>query len=73
MIPTDMSSSSHNEPALSQLMLYSLAIALCVGLEFFDSAFFSFFASYIAGGVNAPADELVWSTSLYAVTSVLGI
>ncbi|HAT1642300.1 TPA: multidrug efflux MFS transporter [Raoultella ornithinolytica] len=68
-----MSSSSHNEPALSQLMLYSLAIALCVGLEFFDSAFFSFFASYIAGGVNAPADELVWSTSLYAVTSVLGI
>ncbi|NIY49253.1 MFS transporter [Cedecea colo] len=73
MITTGVSTSCHNEPALSQLILYSLAIALCVGLEFFDSAFFSFFASYIAGGVNASADELVWSTSLYAVTSVLGI
>ncbi|HFJ3758711.1 TPA: MFS transporter [Salmonella enterica] len=68
-----MSTSSHDDSAQFQPMFYSLVIALCVGLEFFDSAFFSFFASYIAGGVNAPTDELVWSTSLYAVTSVLGI
>lgn len=53
--------------------LFPLAIALFVGMEFFDSTCFSFFASYIAGGVNASADELVWSTSLYAVASVAGI
>ena len=43
------------------------------GLDYFDNAIFSFFASYIAGGVNASPDELVWSSSAYAVAAVLGI
>ena len=34
---------------------------------------FSFFTSYIAGGINASPDELVWSSSAYAVAAVLGI
>jgi MFS family permease len=49
------------------------AIALATGLEYFDNTIFSFFTSYIAGGINASADELVWSSSAYAVASVLGI
>jgi MFS transporter, DHA2 family, multidrug resistance protein len=49
------------------------AIAFATGLDYFDNSIFSFFTSYIAGGINASADELVWSTSAYAVTSVLGI
>ncbi|WP_250474794.1 MFS transporter [Caballeronia sp. GAFFF1] len=49
------------------------AIALATGLDYFDNAVFSFFTSYIAGGINASADELVWASSAYAVASVLGI
>ncbi|MGF6597051.1 MFS family permease [Paraburkholderia sp. GAS448] len=49
------------------------ALALVTGLDYFDNAVFSFFASYIAGGVNASPDELVWSSSAYAVAAVLGI
>ncbi|MDR5750850.1 MULTISPECIES: MFS transporter [unclassified Caballeronia] len=48
-------------------------LALATGLDYFDNAIFSFFASYIAGGVNASPDELVWSSSAYAVAAVLGI
>ncbi|WP_277186780.1 MFS transporter [Caballeronia sp. BR00000012568055] len=49
------------------------AIALATGLDYFDNAIFSFFTSHIAGGINASVDELVWSSSAYAVASVLGI
>ncbi|WP_250454601.1 MFS transporter [Caballeronia sp. ATUFL_M2_KS44] len=49
------------------------AIALATGLDYFDNSIFSFFTSYIAGGINASPDELVWSSSAYAVASVLGI
>ncbi|QDH58477.1 MFS transporter [Pandoraea pnomenusa] len=49
------------------------AIALATGLDYFDNAGFAFFTSYIAGGINASPDELVWSSSAYAVASVLGI
>ncbi|MBZ6386775.1 MFS transporter [Pantoea piersonii] len=65
--------SAHDRTRLTKDIFFPLTIALCVGLEFFDSTFFSFYARYIAGGINAPADELVWSTSLYAVASVVGI
>ncbi|MEM5342954.1 MFS transporter [Paraburkholderia azotifigens] len=53
--------------------LFPWAIALATGLEYFDNTIFSFFTGYIAGGINASADELVWSSSAYAVASVLGI
>ncbi|MGQ7937631.1 MFS transporter [Paraburkholderia sp. D1E] len=49
------------------------AIALAVGIDYFDNTIFSFFTSYIAGGINASPDELVWSSTAYATTSVLGI
>ncbi len=49
------------------------AIALATGLDYFDNAGFAFFTSYIAGGINSSPDELVWSSSAYAVASVLGI
>ncbi|MEM5437144.1 MFS transporter [Paraburkholderia diazotrophica] len=48
-------------------------LAVVTGLDYFDNAIFSFFASYIAGGINASPDELVWSSSAYAVAAVLGI
>ncbi|AUT72250.1 MULTISPECIES: MFS transporter [Paraburkholderia] len=53
--------------------LFPWAIALATGLEYFDNTIFSFFTSYIAGGINASTDELVWSSSAYAVASVLAI
>lgn len=53
--------------------LLAWAIAFAVGIDYFDNTIFSFFASFIAGGVNAPPDELVWSSTAYATTSVLGI
>ncbi|WP_109479935.1 MFS transporter [Paraburkholderia sp. C35] len=53
--------------------LFPWVIALATGLEYFDNTIFSFFTSYIAGGINASTDELVWSSSAYAVASVLGI
>ncbi|WP_179404433.1 MFS transporter [Burkholderia guangdongensis] len=49
------------------------AIALATGIDYFDNSMFSFFTSYIAGGLNASPDELVWSATAYAVASVLGI
>ncbi|HEJ9149621.1 TPA: MFS transporter [Serratia marcescens] len=52
---------------------FPIAIALFVGLDYFDNTCFSFFISYTAGGVNSPPDELVWSISAYAIASVLGI
>jgi MFS family permease len=48
-------------------------LALATGLDYFDNAIFSFFTSYIAGGINSSPDELVWSSSAYAVAAVLGI
>ncbi|ASV99525.1 MFS transporter [Paraburkholderia aromaticivorans] len=48
-------------------------LAVVTGLDYFDNSIFSFFASYIAGGVNASPDELVWASSAYAVAAVLGI
>ncbi|KND57204.1 Permease of the major facilitator superfamily [Candidatus Paraburkholderia schumanniana] len=52
---------------------FAWAIALATGLDYFDNSIFSFFTSYIAGGINASSDELVWASSAYAVASVLGI
>ncbi len=49
--------------------LFPWAIAFATGLDYFDNAIFSFFTSYIAGGINASADELVWSANAYAVAS----
>ena len=48
-------------------------IGLVTGIDYFDNAMFAFFASYIAGGVSASADELVWASSAYALGGVLGI
>ncbi|SIT46017.1 Major facilitator superfamily (MFS) multidrug efflux pump [Paraburkholderia ribeironis] len=48
-------------------------LAAITGLDYFDNSIFSFFASYIAGGINASPDELVWASSAYAVAAVLGI
>ncbi|WP_233863393.1 MFS transporter [Paraburkholderia adhaesiva] len=52
---------------------YPWVLAFATGLDYFDNAIFSFFASYIAGGINASPDELVWASSTYAVAAVLGI
>ncbi|RQH07418.1 MFS transporter [Paraburkholderia dinghuensis] len=52
---------------------YPWVMAFATGLDYFDNAIFSFFASYIAGGINASPDELVWASSTYAVAAVLGI
>jgi len=52
---------------------YPWVLALATGLDYFDNAIFSFFVSVIAGGLNASPDELVWSSSAYAVAAVLGI
>jgi MFS family permease len=62
-------------PGLARLRadLFPWTLALLTGVDYFDNAIFSFFASYIAGGINASPDELVWSSSAYAVTAVLGI
>jgi MFS family permease len=66
-----------SSPAVSAVRLrgdlFPWVLALATGLDYFDNAIFSFFASYIAGGVNASPDELVWSSSAYAVAAVLGI
>ncbi len=48
-------------------------LAVVTGLDYFDNSIFSFFTSYIAGGINASPDELVWASSAYAVAAVLGI
>ncbi|VTU13787.1 Multidrug resistance protein B [Variovorax sp. SRS16] len=57
--------------ALAALMPW--AIGLVTGIDYFDNALFAFFASYIAGGISATADELVWASSVYALGAVLGI
>ncbi|MGN6387937.1 MAG: MFS transporter [Burkholderiaceae bacterium] len=48
-------------------------MALATGLDYFDNAIFSFFVGYIAAGLHASPDELVWSSSAYAAAAVLGI
>jgi len=53
--------------------VFPWVLAVVTGLDYFDNSIFSFFASYIAGGVNASPDELVWASSAYAVAAVLGI
>jgi len=72
-----MNAPARREPLFSAARLrgdfFPWVLALATGLDYFDNAIFSFFASYIAGGVNASPDELVWSSSTYAVTAVLGI
>lgn len=50
-----------------------LVLGLVIAIDYFDSALFSFFSSYIAGGVSATADELIWASSAYALCAVLGI
>ncbi|TDV17213.1 MFS transporter [Paraburkholderia caballeronis] len=72
-----MSPAAQREPLFSAARLrgdfYPWVLAVATGLDYFDNAIFSFFASYIAGGINASPDELVWSSSTYAVAAVLGI
>lgn len=65
----------HSKPIAERLLgdLFPWAIALATGLDYFDNSVFAFFTSYIAGGINASSDELVWASSAYAVASVLGI
>lgn len=63
---------SVNVAGVSNFML-PLAIGLATGLDYFDNALFSFFLGHMAGGVNAAPDELIWSSSAYAVASVIGI
>lgn len=62
-------------PGLKRLRVDLLpwTLALVTGIDYFDNAAFSFFASDIAGGLNASPDELVWASSAYAVAAVLGI
>ncbi|MEC3768796.1 MFS transporter [Cupriavidus sp. SS-3] len=57
----------------SRMNVFAWAIALATGLDYFDNAMFGFFTRYIAGGINASPDELVWASTMYAMTSVLGI
>lgn len=70
-----MNSSSQTSSSTAGLHVgfFSWALALATGLEYFDNSIFSFFTSYIAGGINASPDELVWSTTAYATAAVLGI
>ncbi|WP_296654706.1 MFS transporter [Paraburkholderia sp.] len=72
-----MSTTGSRQPLFSGERLrgdfFPWVLALATGLDYFDNAIFSFFASYIAGGINASPDELVWSSSAYAVAAVLGI
>ena len=49
------------------------AIGLVVAIDYFDAALFAFFASYIASGVNASPEELIWASTAYALLAVLGI
>ena len=58
---------------LSAATLAPWVISVITGIDYFDNALFAFFASYIAGGVSASADELVWASSAYALGAVLGI
>ncbi|WP_322005343.1 MFS transporter [Paraburkholderia tropica] len=72
-----MSATSTREPLFSAARLRGdflpWVLAIATGLDYYDNAIFSFFTSYIAGGINASPDELVWSSSSYAVCAVLGI
>lgn len=47
-------------------------IGLVTGIDYFDNAAVRVLR-YIAGGVHASADELVWASSAYALGAVLGI
>lgn len=69
--PTPSAAAAHASPAGNAVMPWTLA--LVTGLDYFDNAIFSFFASYIAGGINASPNELVWASSAYALGAVLGI
>ena len=68
-----MTTSLATDPSSSRGNLLALVLALVTGLDYFDNSIFSFFVSYIAGGINASPDELVWSSSCYAVGAVLGV
>ncbi|WP_144113736.1 MFS transporter [Paraburkholderia sp. BCC1886] len=72
-----MSANAPRVPLLSVDKLrgdfFPWVLAIVTGLDYFDNAIFSFFTSYIAGGINASPDELVWASSSYAVAAVLGI
>lgn len=72
-----MSATSSRQPLFSAERprgdFFPWVLAVATGLDYFDNAIFSFFTSYIAGGINASPDELVWSSSAYAVAAVLGI
>jgi MFS family permease len=64
-----------SRPGRSALLiaLTPWVIGAIVGIDYFDNALFAFFAGYIAGGISASNDELVWASSAYALGAVLGI
>ncbi len=72
-----MNAVSPREPLFSAARLrgdfFPWVLALATGLDYFDNAIFSFFTGYIAGGLNASPDELVWASTAYAIAAVLGI
>src|SRR5258708_6639275 len=72
-----MSATSPRVPWFSAATLrgdfFPWVLAVVTGLDYFDNAIFSFFTSYIAGGINASPDELVWASSACGVGAVLGI
>ena len=69
-----MSTTSSRVPLFSVEKLrgdfFPWVLAVVTGLDYFDNSIFSFFTSYIAGGINASPDELVWSSSAYAIAAV---
>ncbi|MEJ8812231.1 MFS transporter [Variovorax ureilyticus] len=65
--------STLQQRGLAAVALAPWVIGVITGIDYFDNALFAFFASYIAGGVSASADELVWASSAYALGAVLGI
>lgn len=48
-------------------------IALVTALDYFDSAIFSFFSSYIAVGVSASLTHFIWVSGGYAAAAIIGI
>ena len=68
-----VSASASTGRGIDVVALAPWVIGMATAIDYFDNALFAFFASYIAGGVSASADELVWASSAYAFGAVLGI
>ncbi len=73
MIPLAFTERLRGDRGSVRTFLLPWALALAVGLDYFDNSMFSFYTIRIAGGIDAPPDELIWASSAYAVASVIGI